>query len=201
MTSRRWVEKCEVWKPIVGYARLYSVSNLGRVKSLTRKVPHPRGDLLIQGRIRKLASGPHGYPVVSLSKKGKVRVFTVHSLVAKAFLGPCKKGHEVLHTDGNPTNCSVGNLRYGTHLENSRDTVRHGRSTVGETNPQASISNKVALRIFNAQGTTQVIANKFGVSRGVVRSIKRGDRWSSVTGLYTEGMLEDMKSGLQRRRS
>lgn len=201
MTSKRWVEKCERWKPVVGYIGLYSVSNHGRVKSLPRKVPHPRGDLLIQGRMRKQTVGTHGYPVVSLSRKGKVQVFTVHSLVAKAFLGPCRKGHEVLHLDGDPTNCNVSNLRYGTHLENSQDTVRHGRSTAGETNPQASISNKVALRIFKTQGTTQTIANRFGVTRGVVRSIKRGDTWSSVTGLYTEGMMEDMKSGLQRRRS
>lgn len=31
-------EKTEIWKDITGYEGLYQVSNLGRVRSLTRKV-------------------------------------------------------------------------------------------------------------------------------------------------------------------
>ena len=30
----------EIWKPVVGYEGFYEVSNMGRVKSLERKVRH-----------------------------------------------------------------------------------------------------------------------------------------------------------------
>jgi len=44
-----------------------------------------------------------------LSKRGYLRVklpkiFKIHRLVARSFLGPCPLGYEVCHNDGNKTN-------------------------------------------------------------------------------------------------
>lgn len=181
MTSKLWAEKPEVWRQIKGYEGHYAVSSYGRVKSLNRVVPHPRGALTIKERQRKLVEAANGYLVVSLSIQGKVRVEHVHILVSRAFHGPCPKGKEVLHRDGDRLNAHADNLKYGSHAENCQDTVRHGRSTVGEKNAQASITNAQARSIARSTRTeSKVLALKHGTTTGVVNAIRRGTAWSKV---------------------
>lgn len=112
----------EEWRPIPGYEG-YRVSDHGRVESLHRW----RG----QDGPRILRTSPNvfGYPTVQLRKQGAPRnrvARCVHVLVAAAFLGPRPAGLEVRHLDGNPQNCHVGNLAYGTRAENIADQLRHG---------------------------------------------------------------------------
>lgn len=52
---------------------------------------------------------------------------SVHRFICEAFHGPCPPGMEVCHNDGNPLNNCADNLRWGTHSDNVRDTIRHGR--------------------------------------------------------------------------
>ena len=59
---------------------------------------------------------------------GRWRTHFAHRLVARAFLGPCPDGMEVLHRDGDGSNARLSNLRYGTHADNGADMVRHGRT-------------------------------------------------------------------------
>lgn len=65
-----------------------------------------------------------------VGKKGRVWLSGpkewAHRMVAEAFLGPCPKGLEVCHGDGNPINNRVGNLRYDTHRNNMLDAIQHG---------------------------------------------------------------------------
>lgn len=51
---------------------------------------------------------------------GKGNSRQVHALVLLAFVGPYPAGCEILHLDGNPTNNTLTNLRYGTRSENLR---------------------------------------------------------------------------------
>jgi hypothetical protein len=69
----------EIWRPIKGYEGLYQVSNLGRVKSLTRK--NCRSDRFI-----KLVNDRKGYLIVGLYINGKAKHYKVHRLVAEAFI-------------------------------------------------------------------------------------------------------------------
>lgn len=118
----------ETWKPVVGYEGKYEVSDLGRVRSVTRTitqlgrggVPFSRG---VVGRVLRPGVASNGYPTVAI---GRYNTRTVHSLVAEAFLGPCPAGCEVLHLDGTRTNSVLSNLRYGTRSENIYDAVRNG---------------------------------------------------------------------------
>ena len=42
----------EVWRDVTGYEGYYQVSNLGRIKSLDRVIPHPRiGKQTVRGRL------------------------------------------------------------------------------------------------------------------------------------------------------
>jgi HNH endonuclease/NUMOD4 motif len=98
----------ERWLPVPDYEDLYLVSSLGRIRSLPRNTT--------SGRIMKFQ--PH--------KDGVQVKRAVHIIVARAFLGPPPEGQEVRHKDGNPPNCAVTNLHYGTHRDNMLDKQEHG---------------------------------------------------------------------------
>lgn len=118
----------ERWLPAVDWEGLYEVSDLGRVRSLTRCPPAGTR----RGRLMKTNVDPAGYWQLGFRRDGKNRTQKVHQLVAAAFLGPRPGGMEVRHLDGNPLNNRLDNLAYGTPSENSLDSIRHG------THPSAS---------------------------------------------------------------
>lgn len=104
----------EKWRPVVGFENSYKISTSGRVKSYARGA---------RGRVLSPGIASNGYPTVALGR-GNTR--TLHSMVAAAFIGPCPKGQEVRHRDGNRKNSALRNLHYGTRSDNIRDAVRHG---------------------------------------------------------------------------
>lgn len=112
----------ERWLPVPGWEELYEVSDLGRVRSLTRWTPAGTR----KGRMMKMNVDPSGYFQLGFRRNGKNRTQKVHQLVAAAFLGPRPEGMEVRHLDGDPLNNRLDNLAYGTPSENSQDSIRHG---------------------------------------------------------------------------
>ena len=116
----------EIWKPIEGYEGLYEVSNLGRVKSLKR--------LHTKERILSQFLNHRGYARVNLWKENKSRKYSVHRLVAEAFIPNPDSKPQVNHIDENKTNNSVENLEWCTQLEN------HNHGTVNER-ISASLTN------------------------------------------------------------
>ncbi len=112
----------ERWLPISGFEN-YAVSDHGRVKRLP--VLGADGRRLWELLFKLGNRDPAGYPSVRLSADGKVTHLRVHTLVMRAFAGPCPPGMEIRHLDGNPANNRLGNLAYGTSRENAQDTLRH----------------------------------------------------------------------------
>ena len=95
----------EIWKDIEGYEGLYQVSNLGRVKSLSRLVDKGKyGTIYTKERILKNQKVNVNYLFVILSKDGKHKNMTVHRLMAKAFLPNPDNLSDVNHKDENPSN-------------------------------------------------------------------------------------------------
>ncbi len=116
----------ESWLPVVGYEGLYEVSDLGRVRSLSRNRRDGRGYL--PGRVLRPGPQRRGYLTVSLTDAdGCVRSRRVHQLVLGAFVGPRADGMEVLHNNDVPGDNRLVNLRYGTRSDNQRDIYRNGR--------------------------------------------------------------------------
>jgi hypothetical protein len=114
----------ERWLPVVGYEDLYAVSDLGRVKSF-----HSRGRWKSASGERLLSVAYNkrsGYAHVALCRDGGQETRNVHTLVLEAFVGPRPDGMEARHLDGDPANCALSNLRYGTSGENNLDQVQHG---------------------------------------------------------------------------
>lgn len=116
----------EAWRPIAGYEGAYEVSNLGRVRSLDREVYAGQGRMRKSpGRLLSIHKGDH-YSKVRLKLGGSGKTHNVHTLVAVAFLGLRPDGMEVCHNNGQHHDNRLVNLRYDTHSENQRDTVRLG---------------------------------------------------------------------------
>lgn len=117
----------EQWLPVVGFEGFYEVSDLGRVRSVQRKLVsmngHSRG---YSGRIRRLDKDRHGYPLIALSRAGKNRKFAVHNLVACAFIGPKPDGMEVRHLNDVRDDNRAANIAYGTRSQNVYDSIRNG---------------------------------------------------------------------------
>lgn len=126
----------EEWRPVVGYEKLYQVSNFGRVKSNERTIHLlNRGKYPSQKRIKesilKLAE-KNKYLYATLSEHGVEKSLSVHRLVAKAFIPNPNNLPEVNHKDENTFNNCVDNLewcdrsynnKYGTRISRASETL------------------------------------------------------------------------------
>lgn len=109
----------ERWRPVIGHESKYEVSNLGRV----RRSAHGKRTCI--GKIRKQIVCGTPYPTIWIGNKKHY----VHILVLNAFRGrkPFKEA-QGRHMDGNPLNCKLDNLQWGTVSQNNLDKVGHGTS-------------------------------------------------------------------------
>ena len=103
----------EIWKPVNGYEGLYEVSNLGNVRSI-------RTNRTMKLQLHK------GYLKVGLYKQRTLKQFSVHRLVASAFIPNPKSKPEVNHLDGDKTNNRADNLEWCTPCENANHALAMG---------------------------------------------------------------------------
>lgn len=181
----------ESWKGVIGYPD-YEVSDCGRVRSKERvsiQKNHWSGDTkkcILKARILKGVRRDSGYIQVSLYKGKKQRTENVHVLVARAFIGPCPKGKEVRHLDGDPSHNEKINLKYGTPKKNGADKIKHGRSLRGEKNVQTKLTItdvRYIRRVYQPRHpkySTFALGKKFGVHPTNIGCIVRGETWAYV---------------------
>lgn len=135
---------------------------------------------------RKLSSAPGPkYLLVNITtergKKGKTRY--VHQLVLEAFVGPCPKGMECRHLDGDHLNNNSSNLVWGTRKDNHADKIKHGTTNLGSRSPMAVIDEDMArkIKIMLLEGMRQKdIAAVTGVGFRTVSNINREVTWRHV---------------------
>lgn len=113
----------EIWKPVVGYEGYYEISNLGRVKSVERKVSNGKGVRVVKEKFLSLVLDSKGYYFVNLCKNNTHNMQRVHQLVAKAFLDNPQKRKYVDHINTVATDNRVCNLRWVTAKENRNNTL------------------------------------------------------------------------------
>lgn len=117
----------EVWKDILGYETHYQVSDMGRVRGKARNAPCRGGKTRkVKEKVKKLFLNKSGYQITTLSLNSKFATFTVHQLVAMAFLPNFNKGTEINHIDGNRANNCVTNLEVSNPSHNQFHAVRTG---------------------------------------------------------------------------
>ena len=117
----------EIWMPIAGYEGHYEVSNLGKVRSVNRRVWSRGFYVNLKGRIKKTTIDPRGYAVVFLDKDGVEKTFRVHRLVALTFVPNPDNKPEVDHINTNKLDNRADNLRWVTSKENSANIISRAK--------------------------------------------------------------------------
>jgi hypothetical protein len=162
----------ELWKAIPELQG-YEVSNLGRLRSLDRVVHYDYWKR-VRGRIMSSWPNPSGHLMTNLGKK--IGTQYVHQLVMLAFVGPCPKGKEVAHNDGDPSNNNISNLRYATRQENCEDRVKHGAAARGAQNGGSKLTEDAVLEIRKATKVV-LVARKYGISMSQAYRIRKRECW------------------------
>ena len=155
----------EVWKDIQGYEGKYQVSNLGRVKSLSRKVFNGAGYYVINEKILKPRKTHTGYLRVHLCRDDRY----IHRLVAEAFIPNSNNYSEVNHKDENKQNNRVDNLEWCTREYNlvygsRKDYKKHfckeynikmkGKKVICLNTNEEFLSIREAARTYKIHNTT-----------------------------------------------
>src|SRR3990167_2906059 len=113
----------ETWKDILGYEGLYQVSNLGRVKSLSKLKINGQFTHITKEKILININNKTGYLQVNLTRNTQ-KVFSVHRLVAQAFIPNPENKPQTNHKDGNKKNNHIDNLEWATVSENGIHSYR-----------------------------------------------------------------------------
>lgn len=101
-------------KPIIGYEGIYSASDSGQIISVKT------------GKVIKSQITNSGYDLVHLYVDGKRKAFTVHRLVAIAFVPNPENKPQVNHLDGDKRNNAPDNLAWVDQQENVRHAFDNG---------------------------------------------------------------------------
>lgn len=135
----------ETWRDIPGYEGLYQVSNLGRVKRLSRSMEESNGNTrYLKEKILKGGKFPNGYRYVCLRKNNENKNMMVHRLVAISFIPNPKSYPVVNHINGIKTDNRVENLEWCTHSKNLKHAVE-----IGTVDNQCKIRRKVLVTDIN----------------------------------------------------
>lgn len=117
----------KIWKDIKDYEDHYEISSLGNVRTKARQVPCKGNKTRnIKQLVKKLCINKRGYNITTLSKENVLATFTVHQLVAQAFLPNFTKSMELNHIDGVKTNNQATNLEVSNPSHNQFHALRLG---------------------------------------------------------------------------
>lgn len=139
----------EIWKDVPNYEGEYQVSNLGRIKSLSRSYLQSNGKkITIKSRIRKQSFDRNGYHTIKLKEK----VFLVSRLVAEVFIPNMDNFKELNHINGNKDDNSASNLEWCDRTYNMRHAFANGLIDV----KKMSETRKRKIREINKELTFKI---------------------------------------------
>ena len=171
----------EIWKDIKNYDGLYQISNLGNVKSLSKKVNFKNWKTLETNyRItnEKILKNKNvkGYNTVILCKNNIKKNYRVCRLVAIAFLENNKNKSQVNHIDGNKKNDNLNNLEWNTPSENMKHAVKNKLTNYKKGEKHYSSKKVICTKTNKIYGNIKIASKEFNISPShlsrVLRNIK-----------------------------
>lgn len=170
----------ERWRAIKGYEGYYEISDYGRVRSLDRYIKCTyitklKGKICSQNYKYQQKGN---YCRVALCQNGKVKHILVHRLVAQTFIPNPNNYKQINHKNGIKDDNRVCNLEWCTSSENIKHAYKNNLmiGLKGEKNPQCKLSNNDIKQIRTSNESNKFLAEKFGVGRRHICSIKNGSK-------------------------
>lgn len=150
----------EKWKDIEDFEGLYAVSDRGRVKRYyEKKVPNncylTNGGKIIYERFLKPHTN-HGYERVNLTKDGKYKQYSLHRLVAQAFIPNPNQLPEINHKNYDKMDNRVDNLEWCDRSYNNK----HKRKRIIQLTKKGT-----KIRIWNS---VEEIENNLGYKAKII---------------------------------
>lgn len=174
----------EIWKDIKDYVGLYQVSNLGRVKSLKRRVKKWNGYRMIGEKILKSKLDKNGYCLITLCKNNIDKTFKMHRLVAQSFIPNPQNKPEINHKNNQKQKNYVKNLEWVTSKENKQHSIKNGwfHTAKGENNGHAKLTEKQVLEIRNLYPKLNQLqlAKKYDVGGTTIHDIVHKIHWKHI---------------------
>ena len=141
----------EIWKDVVGYEGLYQVSNLGRVKRMSKLCVRRNNKFMLKEKYMKNHYQKAGYLYTRLTKNEKSRNFFIHRLVATAFIPNPDNKPTVNHINGIHDDNNVNNLEWATYKENNIHAYKNGlKSQKNRRIPILQIKDGVVIKIYSS---------------------------------------------------
>lgn len=158
----------EIWKPIKNYENLYSISNLGRIKSFRRFNGH-----CYINREKILSPQKNRYLTVRLSNGDKIKQYTIHRLVAETFIPnpfnkPC-----VNHINGIKTDNRVNNLEWCSSKENTLHAYNNNLIQATTIKKKKAVLNNVQ----KAWNKTRKKVNQYDLNNNLIY------QWESISSI------------------
>lgn len=170
----------EKWHPVKGYEGFYKVSNLGNVKSLTRKVkcrPSNNGVSYrtLKGGVIKGIIGSAGYYIVSLNRFGIKETKKIHVLVSEAFLNHTPCGHRIVvdHIDNNRLNNNSDNLQLISNRKNISKSSKKKYVGVYEYKRKNDMKYTSKITINGSEIYLGVFDTKIEASKAYLSELKK----------------------------
>jgi len=170
----------EIFKDITEYEGMYQVSDKGEIIGLDR--------FDSTGRFRKgitltLERCNEGYLRVHLLKNSKATHFSVHRLVATAFIPNPGNKPQVNHKNGIKDDNRVENLEWATRSENMNHAVKilnRQLGGIGENCSNSVLTNKDVLKIKISSLKYKELSRIYKVSLSTISNIKNNLGWKHV---------------------
>lgn len=166
----------EIYKDIAGFED-YQVSNFGNVKSKQKRRKGKSCYYISKEKPIKLNLKKSGYFEVVLTNESLKKTFSVHRLVAIAFIPNPDNKPQVNHINGIKNDNRIENLEWVTASENIIHAVDNGLTN---KNRFAKLTAKEVLEIRNLKNKNTEIAKVYNVTRETISLIKNRKTWTHI---------------------
>ncbi len=182
------IEKIEEWRDIQDFIDRYMISDLGRIKSLSRPRSTGRGGIhIIPTRIMRQSLDRDGYLLTGLRSPGLYKKAKVHREVAIAFIPNPENKPEVNHVglgedgkEGNKFDNRVISLRWSTGAENMKHASENDLLRKGESHKSAKLTEKEVLEIRASNLSHKELSIIYNTGRPNITQIINRQRWKHI---------------------